>query len=98
MANLTVTSFNIRGGRDALKRYEIFEYLKLDLSDVCFLQESHTTSNDEHLWRIIWRGPAKFSHLDSNSGGVAILFNKRINVDILQTDKYCAWQSVARSS
>ena len=87
MSSLTCTTLNIRGGRDPLKRYQVFDYLKKNHnSDFYFLQETHTTIVDEPTWRIVWRGTSVFSHLNTNNAGIAILCSPHKNVDILSTN------------
>ena len=83
-ASISGITLNTRGCHDALKRYQVFEFLKRDHSvDFYFLQETHTLSRDENMWSMIWRGTALFSHGDSNRAGVAILFSPRTKVDII---------------
>lgn len=87
MASLSCITWNINGCRDSFKRYQIFEFIKINHPvDVVFLQETHTTQLDESSWQVVWRSPIHFSHGSTNSAGVAILFNPRKKVDILSVN------------
>jgi exonuclease III len=46
------------------------------------LQETHSTKNDEKIWEQEWCGKIFFSHGESNSKGVAILFPTILSIDI----------------
>lgn len=50
-----------------------------------FLQETHSTKTLQRRWRNEWGGPVAFSHGTSNSRGVAILFNKSFNFQLMNT-------------
>ena len=88
MVSVTCTTLNIRGGRDPLKRYQIFDYLKkTHTSDAYFLQETHTVAADEPAWRIVWRGDCIFSHENTYTAGIAILLTPNSNAEILSTNE-----------
>ena len=48
-----------------------------------FLQETHSTSEIEHIWRNEWYGTIVYSHGSSNSKGTAILFRKNLEINDL---------------
>ena len=52
----------------------MFGYLRnnININGFIFLQETHSSSNDEQEWKDDFRGPLFFSHGKSNSCGVAI--------------------------
>ena len=83
MANLRILSYNAQGLQGSEKRIDVFEYLKNKKYDIYCLQDTHLT--DENRADIInqW-GNSKsiFSNFKSNSRGVAILFNKDIDLKI----------------
>lgn len=86
MASLSIVTLNTRGCRDSFKRFRIFNELRKDLfADIVFLQDTHTIQPDESLWRLIWRGQAVFSHFNTNTAGVAIIFKPKLNVNIIET-------------
>ena len=48
---ITIATFNVNGLRDDIKRKYIFKYL-LDCNfHITLLQETHSTSSIEHIWR-----------------------------------------------
>ena len=74
MAILSISSLNTQGCSDSLKRASHFEYLKLKVSSgVHVLQDTHTTPQCESLWKLMWRGQIRFSHLSSCEAGIALL-------------------------
>ena len=79
---LKITSFNVRGLGDKLKRNSIFEFLKKKHKGVVFLQETHTNKNSERLWKSEWQGQIFFSHGTSTKCGVAILLPRKFDMKI----------------
>ena len=84
MIDFNFISNNVKGLQSSIKRIKIFEYLKEKIvpNGLLFLQESHSTINDEIKWKDEFNGKLYFSHGKSNSCGVLIGFigNKRFNV------------------
>ena len=78
--NSILTSVNVRGIRDSMKRANIFKWCKQKGSDIVFLQETFSSIDIEDNWTIDWGGPAFFSHGTCHSKGVAVLF--RVDLDI----------------
>ena len=72
--SLRVLSYNIRGIGNLQKCREIFIFLCDKQVDIILLQETHSIKNCEKIWRNEWGGKMLFSHGQSNSKGVAILF------------------------
>ncbi len=52
-----------------------------------FLQETHLTNNEHEKLKRDWVGKTFYSSFNSRSRGVAILFNRRLEVDILSVNK-----------
>jgi len=52
-----------------------------------FLQETHSNEENEIEWNRWWEGTLALSHGTNNSAGVAILFKKGLNVNILNTEE-----------
>ncbi|VDI10222.1 Hypothetical predicted protein [Mytilus galloprovincialis] len=77
MANycINLTSLNVNGFGNDFKRKSMFLWLKKFQSDIIFLQETHSTESYETIWKREWGGDIYFSHGETNSKGVAILFN-----------------------
>ncbi|KAJ4947763.1 hypothetical protein JOQ06_009796 [Pogonophryne albipinna] len=74
MSDIKLGSLNINGARGDAKRASLFTLLGNKSLNVTFLQETHSTAENESDWRREWGGEGFFSHKRSNSGGVAILF------------------------
>ena len=73
---LSIVTFNARGLRNRIKRRSIFRHVRLKYrNSIVVLQETHSTENDEIIWKSEWSGPIFFSHsVESGQGGVAMLF------------------------
>ena len=85
MKTLTVGSLNINGGRDKHKMALISEVIRQKSLDVVFLQETHSTIDNEVDWNLWWKGFKSFSHGSNLSSGVAVLFSTNLSVNILST-------------
>ena len=73
---ISVVTFNTRGLRNRIKRRAIFRHIRIKYRhSIAILQETHSTENDENIWKCEWGGLILFSHgTDSCQAGVAILF------------------------
>ena len=69
--NLKFISNNVKGIQKSEKRIKIFEYL-IFFFYLNFLQETHSSVDDEKRWCDELHGNLYFSHGKTNSGGVAI--------------------------
>lgn len=81
----SMLSLNVRGVREPKKRREIFRWIKRfhnGANNITFLQETHSTENDEKEWKSEWGSNIIFSHGTSNSKGVAILLPINFNFTI----------------
>ena len=88
MTDFSGMSFNCNGIGNKVKRQKIFTYINDKIKKgFCFLQETHSTPNDEGKWRKQWKGEIFFSHGTSNSTGVAILFSKNSPFKVLKESK-----------
>jgi len=76
MSNFKISSLNVNGARDVSKRAQIYELMKLKNIDVMFLQETHSTKENEVEWMKEWEGNIVLSHKTALSAGVAVLFSK----------------------
>lgn len=85
MESLKIGTININGGREKNKRAIISEYIQKKNINITFLQETHSDMVDEIDWRMWWEGNIYFSHGSNLSGGVAILFGKNINMNVVST-------------
>ena len=76
---VSIVTMNVRGLRDDKKRKEIFYYCKRNDFDIIMLQETHSTKEDEEIWRTQWNGTVIYDHGDSKARGTAILFRKHLD-------------------
>ncbi len=82
MVKFKAFSYNCNGLNDAMKRRQVFRFLKHKKADVILIQESHSTKALENIWKSEWGGPVYFSHGASNSKGVCILFKKNFEFTV----------------
>ena len=76
MDNTKIVSHNMRGLQNAIKRRQIYLYLKKFKPDICLLQETHCTIKEAHLWQMEWGATILNSFGTPNSGGCAIMFTR----------------------
>ena len=70
-----ICSLNVNGLGDFKKRKDVFNYLRDLKNDIYFLQETHFITNQENFIRAAWGYETWVAGIESNSKGVAILFN-----------------------
>ena len=83
MVNLKITSCNTRGLAESVKRKKVFLYNKVNKADVVFFQETHSVKGVEKVWRNTWGGQMYFSHGTNLARGVAIAFQRDLDVKVL---------------
>ena len=68
---------NVKGLQTSKKRLKLFSYFKnkIFLNGIIFLQETHSTKENEIKWKDEFDGDLYFSHGKSNSCGVLIGFS-----------------------
>ena len=91
MIDLKIYSFNVRGISDKLKRRTIFRHLKRKYpASIFLLQETHSSTDNEQMWKLDWNGKIYFSHGTNNSCGVATLISPDLDLEmqILQKDDH----------
>ena len=94
---LKFISLNVKGLRDNFKREMIFQWIRQESTDICFLQETHCYSeNDVKEWSNQWAGKAYWSPGTNNSKGVGILFKEKLDIDVsnIKCDKDGRYLSV----
>ena len=85
---ITITTFNVNGLRDDIKRKCLFKYL-LDCNfRTTLLQEAHSTTSIEHIWRNEWPGYTAWSHGSSSSKVVTVLLNLTFNGGFINHEIY----------
>ena len=83
IGSLKICSYNCRGLNNTKKRYDLFSLFKEKNTDILCLQETHFFAEIETKIYQQWEGNCIFSHGNSNSKGVAILFKKGIDIKVL---------------
>lgn len=83
MSDLELITLNVNGIRGATKRRAIFKSIRKRKADIVFLQETHSTVQEERLWSAEWGGRMLFAHGLSNARGVAILLARNSQVEIV---------------
>ncbi len=74
--SVSIFSINARGLRNLLKRKSIFLYCKGKGTYFYFVQETHSSNEDEKFWRSQWGNYIWFAHGSNRAAGVAILKGK----------------------
>jgi len=80
--SLKICTFNVRGLTDVKKRKDVFNYLQSKRYDICCLQETHSTSDNDSRWMTEWGYKTFFTSYASNSRGVGILFSNTFEHEI----------------
>ena len=85
-----IVSVNCQGLSDPRKRRDVFHYLRQKSYSIYLLQDTHFDPKMENCIRAEWGYKSYFASYNSNSRGVAILFNnileflvKKVYKDIL---------------
>ena len=81
--DLKIISYNVRGLNNSRKRVSIYTFLKYWNCDIAFLQETYSSKDEEVKWVQDWGGSGVFVHGTKHSKGVAILFRRLLDVEIL---------------
>ena len=78
---LTFIANNIKGIQNNSKRLSVEEYFKneLDNNGILFLQETHSTFNDENIWKNDFNVPIFYSHDTSQYPVVSLLHILKIS-------------------
>ena len=84
MSDFRMLSLNVRSLSNFKKRRATFAWCRKQNANIIFLQEMHSTENNEKQWKAEWGAPLELAHGSSNSRGVAILFRKSIDCKIIK--------------
>ena len=76
---LTIFSLNCRGLNKTLKRKQIFSTCRR--YDICCLQETYITENNYNQWSAEWKGSLFYFKGTSNSNGLIILINNKLDIE-----------------
>ena len=84
-----IVSLNVRGLGDNTKCRQVLHWFENKNSKIVLLQETHSTTHTERLWKNEWDGDMFFSHGTGASKGVAFLFKQNVHKTIHKciTDK-----------
>lgn len=74
--DISFSSFNARGLKDAIKRKAVLLFCKEQKANCIFLQETHCDVSDVKFWTQQWGAKILFSHGTNRAAGVAICFNR----------------------
>ena len=66
---IDIMSLNVGGLGNCTERKQLFEWIKNKKPDILFLQETHTTSEAETIWKLDWGKEAVFAHGSSAPSG-----------------------------
>lgn len=79
--SLRIVSWNIKGLASAVKRSKVLSHLKRLNSDIVFLQETHTRTNDQTRLKCPWVAEVFHSSFSSKARGVAVLIGKSVSFE-----------------
>jgi exonuclease III len=79
---MNITSFNVNGLRQDIKRKAIFSKLS-KFNGISFIQETHCDLYSEKKWKSEWKGTLHFSNGSSNLRGVCIAIPDHVDCTIL---------------
>ena len=74
-----IVSVNCQGLSDPRKRRDVFHYLRQKSYSIYLLQDTHFDAKMEYCIRAEWGYKSYFASYNSNSRGVAILFNNNLD-------------------
>jgi len=81
-------SLNVRGLNREAKRRSVFQFIRRNNVDICYLQETYSAIHCEQVWKNQWGGDIYFAHGTNHSRGCMILIKsgldftvKKANVD-----------------
>ena len=76
-----LVSLNVRGLRSLNKRKAILTWLIKQKADIVFLQETHSSSEDENFWNTQWKGKMLFSHGSNHRKGTLVLVKQVLDFE-----------------
>ena len=84
---ISIVSLNCQGLGDLRKRRDVFHYIRQKKHSIYFLQDTHFSPKLEQYIKAEWGYTAFFSSKNSNSRGVAILFDNNFEFKVKGTYK-----------
>ena len=83
---LKVLSANCRGLKDKIKRYDVLNYIQNTEANIICLQDTHLTELDSPEVKTLWDGDFILNGRANNARGVAILFRKNFEYEIINQE------------
>ncbi len=74
MCDFKISALNLNRARSDFKQAALFKFIETKKIDVIFIQETHSTADNESDWKRAFKGGVILSHKSSLSGGVGVLF------------------------
>lgn len=87
MANnslVKVMSWNINGCGNPVKRKKVLSYLKLQHTDIAFIQETHLKDGEAKIFKRDWVEQVFFSSFSSKKNGALILVHKMLHFSLVR--------------
>ena len=82
---LKLSTINVDGLHAPKKRAHTFNYFLNEGLDIIALQETHCTNADLENWKKEWPGLSVWNTYSNRAAGVAILFNPKLKIEIIDT-------------
>ena len=87
MGSIVISSLNCQGLGDMRKRRDVFHYLRKKSHNIYCLQDTHFDNKLEKYVKSEWGYSCYFSSYQSNSRGVAILFNNNFEFKVKHVER-----------
>ena len=85
---LNITTLNVNGIHNDNKRNDLYEFIRINNIHIALIQETHSTPDTAKQWEKEWKGKSYWhSGPNNKTSGVAILFNEKHNIQILNISK-----------
>ena len=85
MDSLQIKSQNVRGLSNEKKRRKLFTWFHKSTASIILLQETHSSTNMEMIWKSEWGGDIIFAHGTGAARGACILFKNSVAKSIHNT-------------
>ena len=85
---LNITTLNVNGIHNNNKRNDLYEFIRINNIHIALIQETHSTPDTAKQWKNEWKGKSYWHSGPKNkTARVAILFNEKHNIQILNISK-----------
>ena len=86
-SQITISSMNVRGLTDTVKRKDVFNWLKIKRYSIYCLQDIHVGEKNLKCFKEDWGAEVITSVNSSESRGIAILFAKNLDYEIVEVEE-----------